>query len=202
VDQDLRLDFAAVSAGAAAARDRPLELALIIPTLNEHDNIRPLLAALRETLAGLSWEAIFVDDGSTDGTAALVAEIGREDRAIRLIRRHRRRGLASAVVEGALATAAPIVAVIDADRQHDEAILPALYRAVAGGEADVAVGTRYTNGGSIGGLSAARMRISQLATRAAAVVTRAPLSDPMSGFFVIRQSCLLDALPRLSSTGF
>jgi dolichol-phosphate mannosyltransferase len=189
VDQDLRLEFTDFGVGASAANGaKPLELALIIPTLNEHDNIRPLLAALRETLAGLSGEAIFVDDGSTDGTAELVARIGREDRAIRLIRRHRRRGLASAVVEGALATAAPIVAVIDADRQHDETILPALYRAVANGEAEVAVGTRYTEGGSLGGLSAARTRISQLATRAAALVTRAPLSDTMRGFNVIRQS--------------
>jgi dolichol-phosphate mannosyltransferase len=106
------------------------------------------------------------------------------------------------VVEGVLATAAPIVAVIDADRQHDEAILPALYWAVADGRAEVAVGTRYTDGGSMGGLSTARTRISQFATRAAAMVTRAPLSDPMSGFFVIRQSCLLNALPRLSTTGF
>ena len=203
MDQDLRLERPDLDAAAgAAARPRALELALIIPTLNEHDNVRPLLAALRGTLAGLSWEAIFVDDGSTDGTAELIAEIGREDRSVRLIRRHRRRGLASALVDGALATAAPIVAVIDADRQHDEAILPALYRAVASGEAEVAVGTRYVDGGSMGGLSAARTRISQLATRAAAIVTRASLSDPMSGFFVIRQSCLLKALPRLSTTGF
>jgi dolichol-phosphate mannosyltransferase len=202
MDQSLRLDFPDFGGGAAAVRMRPLELALIIPTLNEHDNIRPLLAALRETLAGLSWEAIFVDDGSRDGTAELIAGIGREDRSVRLIRRHRRRGLSSAVVEGALATTAPVVAVIDADRQHDEAILPALYRAVTRGGADVAVGTRYTKGGSMGGLSAARTRISRFATKAAAIVTRASLSDPMSGFFVIRQSCLLEALPRLSTTGF
>jgi dolichol-phosphate mannosyltransferase len=187
---------------AVAASARPLELALIIPTLNEHDNIRPLLADLRATLAGLSWEAIFVDDGSTDGTPELVAAIGREDRAVRLIRRHRRRGLASAVVEGALATTAPIVAVIDADRQHDETILPELYRAVAGGDAEVAVGTRYGHGGSMGALSETRTRISRLATRAAAIVTHAPLSDPMSGFFVVRHDCLLTTLPRLSSTGF
>jgi len=96
-------------AGAAAATTRSLELALIIPTLNEHDNIGPLIAALRDSLTGLSWEVIFVDDGSTDGTAELVADIGRQDRAIRLIRRHGRRGLASAVVEGAMATAAPII---------------------------------------------------------------------------------------------
>jgi dolichol-phosphate mannosyltransferase len=111
VDQDLRLDLSDFGAGTAAARKRSLDLALIVPTLNEHDNIRPLLAALQLALAGLSWEAIFVDDGSTDGTAELVADIGRNDRAVRLICCHRRRGLASAVVEGALTTVAPIGAV-------------------------------------------------------------------------------------------
>src|SRR5579872_538 len=137
---------------------RLLELAVIIPTLNEHDNIVPLLAGLREALAGVTWEAIFVDDGSTDGTPEAIAEIGRGDRTIRLIRRYGRRGLSSAVAEGALATTAPILAVIDSDRQHDEAILPQLFAAVASGSADVAVGTRYTAGGSIGDLDISRRR--------------------------------------------
>jgi len=179
-----------------------LELAVVIPTLNGHDNIVPLLAGLRAALEGIAWEAIFVDDGSTDGTRETIAEIGRSDRAVRLIRRYGRRGLSSAVTEGALATTARIVAVIDADGQHDEAILPQLFAAVASGSADVAVGTRYAAGGSTGDLDRNRTRISRLATKAAALITGTQLSDPMSGFFVVRQSSLLAALPRLSGTGF
>src|SRR6185369_17258285 len=130
------------------AESAPLELAIVIPTLDERDNIAPLLEGVGRALHGIAHEVIFVDDASTDGTPDLIAAIGRRDRAIRLIRRHGRRGLSSAVTEGALATTAPIVAVMDADGQHDETILPALYRAVASGNADVAVGTRYARGGS------------------------------------------------------
>ena len=188
---------------AAVLRAEPLlDLAVVVPTLNERENVAPLLAGLRAALAGIAYEVIFVDDASTDGTAELIADIGRGDHAIRLIRRHGRRGLSSAVTEGAMATTAPVVAVIDADGQHDESILPQLFEAVARGGADVAVGTRYAAGGSVGDLDRRRSAISRLATRLAAAVVGTQLSDPMSGFFVMRQENLLAALPRLSGTGF
>jgi dolichol-phosphate mannosyltransferase len=196
------LDRSTAVPGRAPRSARLIQLAVVVPTLNERDNIVPLLAGLRAALDGIAWEVIFVDDGSTDGTPEAIAEIGRADRAVRLIRRHGRRGLSSAVTEGALATTAPIVAVIDADGQHDEAILPQLFEAVAGGTADIAVGTRYAAGGSIGDLDRRRSHISWFATKAAVIVTGTRLSDPMGGFFVVRHSCLLAALPRLSGTGF
>jgi dolichol-phosphate mannosyltransferase len=179
-----------------------LELAVVIPTFHERENIAPLLAGLRQALGNVSHEIIFVDDGSTDGTPELIAGIARTDHTVRLIRRHGRRGLSSAVTEGALSTAAPIVAVIDADGQHDESLLPELVAAVASGAADVAVGTRYATGGSAGAFNRSRSFISQAATKAAAIVTGTRLSDPMSGFFAIRHSSLLAAVPRLSGKGF
>ncbi|HMA12960.1 MAG TPA: glycosyltransferase family 2 protein, partial [Steroidobacteraceae bacterium] len=179
-----------------------LELAVVVPTLNERENIAPLLAGLRKTLDGINHEIIFVDDDSTDGTPERIAEAGRLDRSIRLIRRYGRRGLSSAVTEGALSTTAPIIAVIDADGQHDESLLPQLFAAIARGNADIAVGTRYAVGGSLGDLDRRRSLISRLATRTAAIVTGTRLSDPMSGFFAFRQSSLMTALPRLSGTGF
>lgn len=178
-----------------------MQLAIVSPTLNERDNIRPLLAALDRVLVGIGYEVIFVDDGSTDGTPELVAEIGRHDRRVRVLSRYGRRGLSSAVVEGMMATAAPVVAVIDADMQHDEAILPDLYRAVLNG-ADLAVGTRYIEGGSVGDWDAGRQRASTLATRLAKVALRTPLSDPMSGFFAIRRDLVRELQPRLSTIGF
>lgn len=100
-------------------RDTPLQLSVVIPTLNEAGNVEPLLERLGVALAGIEWEAIFVDDGSTDGTPELLTEIAQRDRRVRMVRRIGRRGLSSAVVEGALASTTPIVAVIDADLQHD-----------------------------------------------------------------------------------
>lgn len=178
-----------------------LQLAVIAPTLNERANIAPLVAALDRALDGIAYEIIFVDDASTDGTPDAVAALGRRDPRIRLIRRFGRRGLSSAVIEGMMATVAPVVAVIDADMQHDEGALPRLYQAIADG-AELAVGTRYAAGGCAGGLDAGRLRASRFATRLADLVLRSPLTDPMSGFFAIRRDLVLELQPRLSAIGF
>ncbi|MDX3900140.1 MAG: glycosyltransferase family 2 protein [Sphingobium sp.] len=181
---------------------RALELSVIVPTLNEKDNAPRLFERLAIALAGIEWEAIFVDDGSRDGTAEVVEGLARDDRRARLIRRVGRRGLSSAVMEGMLSSTAPVVAVIDADLQHDEAILPDLYAAVASGEKDIAIGTRYAAGGSIGDWASHRARISGAATRLAGLVIKTPLSDPMSGFFAVRRDIVLDAAPRVTGIGY
>ena len=180
----------------------PLALSVVIPTMNERDNVGRLVERLAIALAGVEWEAIFVDDGSTDGTVDAVMRLARTDRRVRLISRFGRRGLSSAVIEGMLSSTAPVVAVIDADLQHDERILPQLFRAVEGGECDLAVGSRYAAGGSIGDWSASRARISLSATRLAELITKTPLSDPMSGFFALRHSALFAAAPYLTGTGY
>ena len=187
---------------AASAPAGPLELAIIIPTLNEAQNVRPLLERIEAALTDVVWEAIFVDDNSSDGTSDLVREIGRVDRRVRVVQRVGRRGLSSAVIEGMLATPAPVLAVIDADLQHDESILPQLFHAIASEGHDVAVGTRYTEGGSTGDWDRSRERISRIATRLSELVMKTRVSDPMSGFFAIRRDVLMDALPRLSNVGF
>jgi dolichol-phosphate mannosyltransferase len=180
----------------------PLDLTIVIPTLNELANIEPLLTRISVALAGIEWEAIFVDDGSSDGTPELVTRLAQTDRRVRLIRRVGRRGLSSAVVEGALASTSPVIAVIDADLQHDETILPNLYRAIASEGRELAIGTRYCAGGSTGDWDEGRRRISRFATRLAAPIMKTPLTDPMSGFFAIRRDVLLDAAPHLSSVGY
>ncbi|CAA9523587.1 MAG: Dolichol-phosphate mannosyltransferase homolog [uncultured Sphingomonas sp.] len=181
--------------------NEPLQLAVVIPTFNEHDNVEEMVGRLRRALRDIHWEAIFVDDNSPDGTASRIAEVAASDPRIRLVHRVGRRGLSSAVVEGMLASIAPVVAVIDADLQHDEAILLSLYRAVEGGS-DLAVGTRYAAGGSIGSWSQQRAKVSQAGTTLARKVLGTELSDPMSGFFAIRRDALMSALPRLSSVGY
>jgi len=186
----------------AALREAPLALTVVIPTLNEVGNVEPLLERLAVALIGVEWEAMFVDDGSTDGTAELITQLAQRERRIRLIRRIGRRGLSSAVVEGALASTAPVVAVIDADLQHDETILPLLHRAIDAGGHELAVGTRYCKGGSTGEWDEGRRKISRLATRLAAPIMKTPLSDPMSGLFAVRRDVLLDAAPNLSAVGY
>lgn len=181
---------------------RPLELAVIIPTYNEGANVALLLARLELVLADISWEAIFVDDNSPDGTSDIVRQIARENRNVRIVHRIGRRGLSTAVIEGMLASAAPVLAVIDGDMQHDEAILPQLFAKVFSGEADLAVGTRYSEGGGTGDWNASRLRISQWATKISKLALRADLTDPMSGYFAISRSLLMDAVPRLSGVGF
>jgi dolichol-phosphate mannosyltransferase len=182
--------------------EAPLELSVIIPTLNEAGNVEPLLERIGIALAGIEWEAIFVDDGSSDGTAELLTAIAQYDRRVRLIRRIGRRGLSSAVVEGALASTTPVVAVIDADLQHDERILPDLYRAIADAGHELAIGTRYSSSGSTGEWDQNRLKISQLATALASPIMKTRLSDPMSGFFAVRRDVLLEAAPGLSNVGY
>jgi dolichol-phosphate mannosyltransferase len=182
-------------------RIRPL-LAVIVPTLNEADNIAPLLARIDSALEGHRYEVIFVDDWSGDGTADVVHGIASTRNDVRLLRRFGRSGLSSAVVEGMLSTSATTLAVIDADGQHDETLLPVLAGLVSSGAADLAIASRYLDEGSTGDWSARRVATSKLATRLAQRLLPVQLSDPMSGFFAIRRSTFEAALPRLTATGF
>ena len=180
----------------------PLEVAVVVPTLNEAANVEKLIEKLSTVLAGRGWEVLFVDDNSADGTSDLVRRIGRTSRHVRIVQRVGRRGLSSAVIEGMLATAAPVIAVMDGDLQHSEDALPRLIDAVAAGDADIAVGTRYVAGGGVGDWDQGRVRMSRLATRAGQIALGTDVSDPMSGFFALRREAFERALPRLSGIGF
>ena len=178
------------------------ELAVILPTLNERENIAPLMERLDAALAGIAWEAIIVDDDSADGTADAARALAAGDPRIRVLQRIGRRGLASAVVEGACSTTARFVAVMDADHQHDPALLPTMLAAVRGG-ADIAVASRFVEGGSAAGLAdEARERGSALANRLARRLTRLDLTDPMSGYFLLETARIRRLAPRLSGIGF
>lgn len=183
--------------------ERPVaELAVIVPTFNERDNLFELVTRLDQCLQGQAWEVIFVDDDSSDGTAAGVREIAQQDPRVRCLQRIGRRGLSSACVEGMLATSAPYLAVIDGDCQHDETVLPRMLEVLKRGEADVVVGSRYTAGGGIGTWQESRAKMSRVATRLSRAVIKHDLSDPMSGFFALRRDVLEHAVRGLSSVGF
>ena len=153
-------------------------LAIILPTLNERDNLSPLVARIEAALGDIAWEAIVVDDDSTDGTAEFARDLAHADPRIRVMQRFGRRGLASAAIEGICATSAPFVAVMDADHQHDPALLPAMLEPVRAGEADIVVGSRFLEGGSTEGLADDRReRGSRIANALARRLTGVALTD-------------------------
>jgi dolichol-phosphate mannosyltransferase len=182
---------------------KPLQLAIILPTYNERANLRPLVARMDAALAGLRWEAIYVDDNSPDGTADEARAIGLEDPRIRVIQRIGRRGLASAAIEGMLATSAPYVAVMDADLQHDPALLPQMLEALTSGHYDLAYASRFAEGASTEEWGRPdRVKASGFANAIARKVTGVELSDPMSGYFMLPAATLRADAHRLSGVGF
>jgi dolichol-phosphate mannosyltransferase len=179
------------------------ELTVVVPTRNEHDNIRPLYDALYHSLRDIEWEVIFVDDDSQDGTSEAVYKLARLDRRVRCIQRISRRGLASACVEGILASSALYVAVMDADLQHDEQLLPHMLKTLKTEPAiDAVIGSRYVQHGSIGIWSRYRAWLSSIATHIGRSIMQVPIADPMSGFFMLRREAFEGSVRRLSNVGF
>ena len=180
----------------------PAELSIVIPTYNESGNLRELVERIQQALVGVVWEIVFVDDNSPDGTAQVARGLYDAEPRVRCIRRVGRRGLSSACIEGLLSTSAPYVAVMDADLQHDPAVLARMLEALRQNSADIVVGSRYTEGGSVGGLGSGRLKISRFATRLADTVMKVHVSDPMSGFFMMRRGVIEECAARLSALGF
>jgi dolichol-phosphate mannosyltransferase len=178
------------------------DLCIVIPTLNERENIGILLEKLRNTLHDIRYEVIVVDDDSPDGTAAVVKHLSRTQDNLHVLHRIGRRGLSSACIEGMLATSAPYIAVMDADLQHDETVLPEMVRKISSEDLDLVVGSRNIGGGSMGDFSNWRIKLSRLGRRLSGVERHAHLTDPMSGFFIVRRSFFERIAHRLTAIGF
>src|SRR5438105_5534833 len=140
----------------------PAALAIVVPTFNEALNVRLLVGAVEAALPGVAWELVFVDDNSPDGTASEVRRIAMEDARVRIVHRFGRRGLSSACVEGILATAAPVVAIMDGDMQHDESALASMYERIRRGDIDLVVGSRDLESDPMGAYSRTRLMLSQV----------------------------------------
>ena len=177
-------------------------LSVVIPTFNESSNVPIVVERVATALAGIDWEIIFVDDDFPDSTSTVARDLGELDGRVRCIRRVGRRGLAGACVEGVLSSQAHYVAVMDADLQHDERLLPRMLELLGQDQADLVIASRYIAGGATTGLSSSRRSISRAATGWAQKLMGITVQDPMSGFFMARRS-LLDAIaPELSNEGF
>jgi dolichol-phosphate mannosyltransferase len=181
-----------------------LDLAIILPTLNERGNLAPLVERIDRAIGqSTGWEVIIVDDDSKDGTADEARALALTDARVRVIQRIGRRGLASAAIEGFCATAAPFVAVMDADHQHDPALLPGMLAALKSGEAEICVASRFAEGASTAEWAAPeREKLSTYANALARKITGVALSDPMSGYFMLSAAAARRLVPRLSGIGF
>jgi dolichol-phosphate mannosyltransferase len=198
----LRNEAHSIVAAASTATARTPELALIVPTFNERENVGLLFETVAGVLNEVDWELIVVDDDSSDGTAELVRTMARHDPRIRCVQRIGRRGLSTACIEGVLASAAPYVAVMDADLQHDERLLPRMLHALKHEGWDLVVGSRYVEGGGVGDWNDRRAGLSSAATKLSRLVCRSEIADPMSGFFMMRRPVFERAMRRLSGQGF
>jgi dolichol-phosphate mannosyltransferase len=178
-------------------------LTIVVPCYNERPNVAPLIAKLDAALFGIAWEAVFVDDNSPDGTTAEVRRIAQTDPRVRCIRRIGRRGLSSAVIEGALSSSAQFVAVIDGDLQHDETRLPDMLAALKSGRYDLAVGSRHVAGGDDSGLAGRwRHLLSDGGIRLARLFLPVQLNDPLSGFFMLPRPLFEQLATMLTGQGF
>lgn len=175
-------------------------ISLIIPTYNERDNITPLLKRLENALAGYSYETIFIDDSSADGTAELAASLA-DKYPVKVIVRKDKRGLASAVVDGLNHVSGEIIAVMDADLQHPPEVLPELVKEIESG-ADIVIASRYVRGGSCPGWNLRRRLISRGAIFLAHLLLPATrqVNDPVSGFFMFNKNAVAEA--RLKPLGY
>ena len=185
-----------------AARE-PAKLALVVPTLHEAANIARVLQRIRASLDPLAipYEIVVVDDDSRDGTAEVVQRISDSDARVRLLVRTNARGLGGAVVHGWERSEAEIVGVIDADLQHPPEFLPQLWTAMASG-VDVAVASRYAEHGSLRNWHPVRQALSRLAIGLTWPLQQPGIrvQDPMSGFFLVRRTCIRNF--RMETQGF
>ena len=207
MDPDLGRPLAEPPAGKSARAAitmpvSPAEITVVVPTFNERANIDELIDRIQAELAGLKWEIIVVDDNSPDGTGHHVRRIRTLDPRVRVIRRIGRRGLSSACIEGMLASSATYVAVIDADLQHDPAMLRDMLDILRGGTAELVCASRYLAGGSTGGWGEHCAVAGGLATWAARTMIAVELTDPMSGYFAVRRDVVDHIAPALSGVGF
>lgn len=185
----------------SGSRDRR-SLCAVVPTRNEADNVAALADRLGRALAEVGAEVVFVDD-SDDHTPVIVADVASATAEPRIRLVHRRGaervgGLGSAVVAGMRAAEAEWVCVLDGDLQHPPELVPELLAAARDAQADLVIATRFAGDGRADGLTAGRVAISRSAALAARTLFPQRLqgvSDPMSGFFLVRTSALdLDAL--------
>ncbi|MEM8924714.1 MAG: glycosyltransferase [Actinomycetota bacterium] len=177
-------------------------LSVVIPTFEERENISVLLERLDVVLADFDHEIIVVDDDSPDGTWCVVEDIAAVNPRVHLLRRISRRGLSSAVIDGMTVAKGSVLAVMDADLQHDEEKLPELVSAILDDGADVCIGSRQADGGSYGDFGRRRRFVSWSGAQVAHHLLGVSISDPMTGYFAVSRQRFEEVRSTVNPRGF
>ena len=179
-------------------------LSIIIPTYNECENIAVLLKSLCGLLVSLTgdYEVIVVDDISPDGTAEVVAEFAKKNPAVKLLRRKNKRDLSAALSDGFDDAKGTYLIAMDADLQHDPAAVMRMLALAENDTVDLVVATRYADGGGTSDWHGARLLLSRTATRFTAWVLHTKISDPLSGYFLLRRDAWKNIRKKLHPSGF
>jgi dolichol-phosphate mannosyltransferase len=178
-----------------------MKITVVSPTLNEAENVPRLIREIGSVLAGFDYEIIIVDDDSPDRTWEVAQEFARQDSRIRVLRRQGSRSLGWSVIDGFTAAHGDVIVCIDADLQHDPAILPQMLEQLSRGS-DLVVGSRYASGGGVGQWGRIRRFESWLATKLAQWLVDIQVHDPMSGYFLLRRADFLAVRKSLNGQGF
>ena len=180
-------------ASHSTGRRTQAALAMVIPTLQEAPNIQVVLDRVRRSLdaLGIDYELLVVDDNSGDGTESIVNHIASEDKRVRLLVRTAQRGLSGAIFYGWQNTDAEVLGVIDADLQHPPEMLSSLWKAIGEGN-DIVVASRYAAPDGMKEWNPLRRLLSRISTYLAAPFQNKAIrvEDPLSGFFLVRRTCL------------
>jgi dolichol-phosphate mannosyltransferase len=168
----------------------------VIPTYNEGKNIHNIVRVLSDLLDAAmpgNYELIVVDDNSPDRTWELATALIPDYPQLKVMRRQHERGLSSAVIRGWQAARAEVLGVIDGDLQHPPHVLLQLLSAIESG-ADLAVAKSHVEGGGVSSWSFVRRFLSRGAQLFGLILLPGVLgrvSDPMSGYFMVRRTCIL-----------
>jgi len=177
------------------------DLTIVVPTLNEAKNIPILYASLHAVLPNIKWELVIVDDNSKDESPALMVDMANKYDNFRFIRRFGRSGLSTACAEGMMTSASPIIAVMDADGQHDETKLMEMFNILDTNQADVVVGSRFAEGADVSSFANFRTKLSIWSNVMAQKWFKVPLKDSMGNFFMLKRAVIEEAAPKLCGRG-
>ena len=178
-------------------------ISIIGPTYNERDNVLPFVKRVEATLGSLDWEVIFVDDNSGDGTASEAFQLSRDNARLRLVLRLMDRGLAKSSIQGMLSAKGDLLCVMDVDGQHDPAVILEMVARMEQEGLDIVSAARRLNEMQQGeALSPLRNSISRIGNKLCSLLLGRDLSDPLTGFFIIRRDAFLKVAPKLTDPGF